>query len=237
LCHHGALVTDYNSDSFDPAAALTENTRDLNATLTAFRASGSQRVLLTASVFAGGEGAGSEGLPHMSPYGLSKALTTETFRYYCSRLELSLGIFVIPNPFGPFEEPRFTTYLIRSWYAGEIPCVRTPAYVRDNIHIDLLKRAYVKFAETFAGPISRIAPSGYISTQGDFARRLAEAMAPRLQLPCPLELAHQTEFAEPRVRIGCDFLDHAALGHKEEAAWDELSAFYRRSYGSTAIAE
>ena len=78
-------------------------------------------------VFEGGEGAGSQGLPDASPYGLSKAHTSRTFQYYCARSEIGLGKFVIPNPFGPLEEARFTTYLARTWLAGKPACVATPA--------------------------------------------------------------------------------------------------------------
>ena len=60
---------------------------------------------------------------------------------------MPLGKFVIPNPLGPFEEPRFCAYLIRQWQAGEAAEVRTPAYVRDNIHVDLLAAAYAAFAK------------------------------------------------------------------------------------------
>ena len=76
VCHHGADVTDYKSDSFDAVAALANNTHRLREVLAALRKSGGHGVILTGTVFEGGEGAGSEGLPHFSPYGLSKALTT-----------------------------------------------------------------------------------------------------------------------------------------------------------------
>jgi hypothetical protein len=42
---------------------------------------------------------------------------------------------VISNPFGPFEEPRFCAYLMKTWRAGEIAEVRTPAYLRDNMKV------------------------------------------------------------------------------------------------------
>ena len=84
------------------------------------------QVVISGSVFEGGEGSGSQGLPDFSPYGLSKALTARVFQYYCDRQGLSLGKFVIPNPFGPYEEPRFTAYLMKNWLAGNAPTVRAP---------------------------------------------------------------------------------------------------------------
>jgi len=60
------------------------------------------------------------------------------FRYHCGEARIPLGKFVIPNPFGPFEEPRFTAYLMRSWKDGKPAGVKTPDYVRDNVPVDLL---------------------------------------------------------------------------------------------------
>jgi UDP-glucose 4-epimerase len=229
LCHHGADVTNYKSPDFDTVAALRNNTHNLPAVLETLRGAGCVRVLLTGSVFEGGEGAGSQGLPDFSPYGLSKTLTAQAFRYYCGRAGLSLGKFVIPNPFGPYEEPRFTAYLMKNWLAGTTPNCSSPSYVRDNIHVSLLAKAYVQFVqESPASGFTRINPSGYAESQGSFTLRLAREMGPRLGLPCPVELKKQVDFTEPRIRINTDPLDADALGWDESAAWDELAHYYRR---------
>jgi nucleoside-diphosphate-sugar epimerase len=230
LAHHGADVTDYKSPDFDALAAVANNARHLPAVLEALKAAGCRRVLLTGSVFEGGEGAGSQGLPHFSPYGLSKGLTAEVFRYYCDRAGLGLGKFVIPNPFGPYEEARYTSYLMKSWLAGTTPACSGPAYVRDNIHVSLLARAYARFAATAPDRgFARINPSGYAESQGAFTLRIAQEMRPRLGRPCPVELKKQVEFAEPRVRINTDPPDVDALGWDEAAAWDELALYYQQT--------
>ncbi len=229
LCHHAANVTGYKSDDFDVAAALENNTFNLRKVLTSLVAKGCKSVLLTGSVFEGGEGAGSEGLPSFSPYGLSKALTAQVFTYYAEVQGLSLGKFVIPNPFGPYEEPRFTAYLVRSWYEGKTPSVNTPAYVRDNIHVSLLAKSYADFAETLpteAG-FEKRNPSGYVESQGSFALRFAGEMRRRLDLPCEVELKRQTEFTEPRIRINTEPVVGARLGWEETRAWDEFAAYYQ----------
>jgi len=230
LCHHAAEVTNYKSSDFDAAAAAAANTRNIAAVLAAFAAAGGCRVVLTGSVFEDDEGAGSEDLPAFSPYGLSKALTAQIFRYHARTVRLALGKFVIPNPFGPFEEPRFTAYLVKNWYAGKTPSVETPAYVRDNIHVSLLARAYARFvSEVPAEPVFvKTNPSGYVESQGAFAQRFAREMRPRLGLPCEVELKVQTQFSEPRIRINTDPVDAALLNWNEPAAWDELAAYYRQ---------
>src|SRR5947209_11593970 len=101
LCHHAADVTNYKSPDFNAVEAVAANTHNVTNVLAALKQSGGKGVLLTGSVFENDEGAGSEGLPAFSPYGLSKSLTYQAFRYYTRAAGLPLGKFVIPNPFGP----------------------------------------------------------------------------------------------------------------------------------------
>ncbi|MCX5663062.1 MAG: NAD(P)-dependent oxidoreductase [Planctomycetota bacterium] len=237
FCHHAADVTNYKSPDFNVAAALENNTRNAAAVLKALAAAGCPAMVLTGSVFESDEGAGEQPLRAFSPYGLSKALTFQMFRHYAGSAGLALGKFVIPNPFGPLEDPRFTTYLAKTWHEGKTPAVATPAYVRDNIHVSLLALEYVKFAQAVAksrGPVLlRRNPSGYVETQGAFAERVAKEMHRRLNLPCPLELRLQADFPEPKVRINTDLPDALALGWDESRAWDELAENYSKIFSPT----
>jgi UDP-glucose 4-epimerase len=228
FAHHAAEVTNYKSPDFDVVGALGRNTRNVRGVVDALAGAGCRRVLLTGSIFEQGEGVGSEGLPAFSAYGLSKGLTAEIFKHYCRVAGMHLGKFVIPNPFGPFEEPRFTAYLINAWLSGGTPACATPAYVRDNIHVSLLAKAYVRFAEQLPATtgFSRSNPSGYAETQGAFTRRVAEEMRSRLARPCPVDVKMQETFPEPRVRINTDVLDAVSLGWSESDAWDALAAYY-----------
>jgi UDP-glucose 4-epimerase len=234
LCHHAADVTNYKSPDFDAVGAAANNTRNLPTVLAAFKENGGRRIVLTGSVFEGGEGAGSQGLPDFSPYGLSKRLTAEVFRSYCERDGLSLGKFVIPNPFGPYEEPRYTAYLIKNWLAGKVPSCSNPLYVRDNIHVSLLAKVYARFVADLpeAPGFQKINPLGYAESQGAFTLRLAQELRPRLNLPCEVELKKQTAFPEPRVRINTDLPDADALGWDESAAWDGLAEYYLQNHGA-----
>ncbi len=226
LCHHAADATDYKSQNFNVIAALENNTHRLPQVLDLLKQAGCTKVVLTGSIFENDEGDGSKPLEAFSPYGLSKGLTWQVFRHFAQSRQFHLGKFVIPNPFGPYEEPRFTHYLIKNWFAGTKPSVKTPLYVRDNIHVSLLAKAYVHFSEALAEGISRINPSGYIETQGSFAQRLAREMKDRLGLACEVALEKQTDFTEPLARINTDIVDTNALNWSERAAWDELAAYY-----------
>lgn len=228
LCHHAAEVTDYRSPDFDFVNALRQNTHQLPAVLERLAAVGCQRIVTTGTVFEAHEGAGSAPLISFSPYGLSKSLTDQTIQHFASTFGFSLGKFVIPNPFGPLEDPRFTAYLVRCWKAGEMAEVRTPDYVRDNIHISLLAKSYNRFVEqlpTTSGFV-KTNPSGYVESQGAFAQRFADELRKRCNWKCELQLAKQTEFPEPRVRINTTPLDSEALGWNESGAWDSVAEYY-----------
>jgi nucleoside-diphosphate-sugar epimerase len=228
LCHHAADVRDYKSPDFDPVKALADNAFGLVETLRVMRGAGCDRLVLTGSVFEQREGAGTQPAGAFSPYGLSKGLTADLYAFYAAREGVTLGKVVIPNPFGAFEEPRFTAYLMKSWAEGRCPTVGTPAYIRDNIQVSLLAAAYAGFVAAMPsdGGFHVCRPSGYVESQGDFARRFAREMAARLMLDCPLELAHQTVFAEPPIRINTDRVDADRLGWNEAAAWDGVARFY-----------
>lgn len=229
LCHHAAEVTNYKSPDFDVQHALLHNTLNLRAVLSALKKRGVKGVVVTGSVFENEEGVGSPPLRAFSPYGLSKGLTWQTFRYYCGDWGLPLGKFVIPNPFGPFEEPRFTTYLMNTWKEGKSAIVKTPDYVRDNIHADLLATAYSQFADRVAvssQPECKLNPSGYIESQGAFALRVAREVSIRTQWACKVELAAQADFAEPLIRLNQQPASQLVAGWTESAAWDQFVAFY-----------
>jgi nucleoside-diphosphate-sugar epimerase len=228
LCHHGAEVGDYRSPEFDPYRAAAANLYRLPEVLRALKDRGCGRLVLTGSVFEANEGAGSAPLRAFSPYGLSKTLTAEAAQFYADREGFTFEKFVIPNPFGPGEEPRFTAYLMKTWLAGETARVETPRYVRDNIPMSLLAKAYTGFvgANPAPGTVRRLNPSCYPESQGAFAERVRREAAARLGLPCALELGAQTEFPEPPMRINTDLLDAVALGWSENRAWDEFVTYY-----------
>jgi UDP-glucose 4-epimerase len=224
LCHHAAQVGDYRSVDFDIAAALAQNTANLRAVLETLRNGGLKGAILTGSVFEQNEGAGEAPLVAFSPYGLSKGLTADVFRHRCREAGVRYAKFVIPNPFGPLEEPRFCAYLIRAWKKGEVARVNTPLYVRDNIHVSLLAAAYAKFAGEIASGAcrDRLSPSGYVEAQGAFAERFAAAMRPRLGMECKLELGKQTDFSEPLMRVNVDAATRYVGNWNEAAAWDAV---------------
>lgn len=230
LCHHAADVTDYKNPDFNVAQAVESNTYRLTEVLDLLQQQGCEKILLTGSVFEQQEGKGDNLDQAVSPYGYSKGVTSEVFRFACEEFKSSLGKFVIPNPFGPFEEKRFTTYLASSWLAGNVPEVSFPDYVRDNIHVSLLAKVYADAANKMDG-FQQWNPSGYCESQGEFTTRFAREMEQRLSLPCRYKLCKQKEFNEPKTRINTQPVGPETFQWDESEAWDALAHYYKTYYG------
>lgn len=227
LCHHAANATNYKSPDFDALAATQANCLSLPDVLAALARNGCRRILLTGSVFEANEGVGSYPLRAFSPYGLSKTLTTETFRFYAERAQMGLGKFVIPNPFGPYEGARFPHYLMRCWTSGHDARINTPAYVRDNIPASLLALAYADAVAALPeSGFVKFSPSYYVETQSAFAQRFAREIGRRLNIETPLVMAAQADFSEPMTRINTERIVVGPERWREDVAWDEAAAYY-----------
>ena len=88
----------------------------------------------------------------------------------------------------------------------------------------IMARAHVKSAAG-AGR-AKLNPSGYVESQGAFAERFAAAMRPRLGLACGLDLATQTDFSEPMMRVNTDSAARYVGEWDEKAAWDQAGEGY-----------
>ncbi len=178
LCHHMAMVSDfsYRAMDYNIPSALEESTKNIDLVMQALKDNGCKAVLVTGSIFEAGEGKGQGSDKPAYPYALSKTFTYEVVKYYAEHYGLNHGKFVISNPFGPMEEPKFTSYLMQTWIKKEEAAVKTPEYIRDNIHVSLLAKIYKEFAEDVYKSKSplKINPSGYVGKQGEFAERFRD---------------------------------------------------------------
>lgn len=224
LCHHAAEVGDYRNPDFDIAGAVAANTANLRQVLATMGKRAGNGVVLTGSFFEANEGAGSAPRRAFSPYAVSKALTADVVRYRCQETGIPFAKFVIPHPFGPLEQPRLGAYLAKTWRSGGTAEIKTPAYIRDNIHVGLLAAAYVRFVGEASAPERRLNPSGYIESQGAFVERIAREVRQRTGLACGVTLLKQQDFPEPVIRVNTDAADHYVPAWDESAAWDAYAA-------------
>lgn len=230
LCHHAADVTNYKNLDFDYIEAVRKNTNNIDKVLKKLQEKGCNKVLLTGSVFEQREGIGSDELRAVSPYGLSKGLTADIFKYYCNIRNINLGKFVIPNPFGPYEEDKFTSFLIKNWFNGKIAPIGYPDYIRDNIHVSLLALSYVNFSQNLNLSYQQINPSQYAESQANFTKRFSNEMQNRLGMACDFEISLQKDFMEPLIRINSDQLNYRDLKWNETTTWDALANYYLQKH-------
>ena len=228
LCHHAAETSGYKNIDFDYVHAIAQNTFKINDVLKELAAKECSKIVVTGSFFEPGEGAGDSILRAFSPYGVAKKATADLFEYFAQRHQMAFGKFVIPNPFGPLEGDRFTSYLMGSWIKGEISIVKTPDYVRDNIHVSILALAYSEFVgnKVWKGS-AKFNPSGYVESQKDFTLRVSRETSKRLGLSCQVEFLQQKDFSEPLKRFNTDPIYGGILGWDESRAWDEMVNYYR----------
>ena len=203
---------------------MDQNAKNLLSVLTTLKSKGCGRIIVSGSVFEPFEGGETEGIAH-SLYGLSKGLTSQVFHAYARSLGLAIGKFVIPNPFGPLEEFRFTSYLAHSWLNQKIPMLINPYNICDNIPIELLSDAYVSFSESNQ-TVCR--PSGFVETQREFANRFASAMRPRLGLTCHFMTSKEASSQSAFKRFNQQDMVH----HWDETVfWDRLAKYYLDMWG------
>ena len=229
LAHHAAAVGNYRAPDYDMLGAVAQNTHRFADVVAEMKARGLRGIVATGSVFEQDEGVGEAPRRAFSLYGLSKGLSFQIIRYHAGALGLKLTKFVLPNPVGPYEEPRFGHYLVQTWRRGEAAEVRTPDYVRDNLPITLAADRYAAVvAETPAQATACrvVAPSGYVESQGAFAERLGRELGPRLGLAARVVLGRQTDFSEPLMRVNTESVLAHAPPEAVRGFWDAYARFY-----------
>jgi len=127
---------------------------------------------------------------------------------------------------------------MNTWKEGGTVQVKSPDYIRDNIHLDLLSTVYARFAtsgmssprspgsQSISASLARINPSGYAETNRDFTLRVAREVRARTGWKCEVELLKQQDFSEPLRRTNLEPAAPLAPEWNEKASWDAFVEFY-----------
>lgn len=221
MAHHGADIPGYRSPDYDPKAGFQRNMQGVPEAIAAFARAGGRALMVTGTYFEEGEGGGELAA---SPYGASKSMTNAEQGRLAAAAGLGFGKFVIPSPFGPWEEGRIVWSLFQAWSQGRPAEILNPAYVRDQLPVPLLGDAYVSAARAVLAwtTPARFRPSGFVETVGAFAGRVANHVRARTGWACELKLHEQTAFPEPPERAN----DQTMVLVDERAFWDGYVAYY-----------
>ncbi len=216
-CHHGAWTEQYRTFDYDIHKAFSINTRSIREVCRLLSRNGCRKIFVSGSIFAEAE-------PVFSPYGLAKRMTTQAVALYGVHAGLQVSNVVIPNPFGPLDNPKLLRYLVEQWSQDNVPVIHTPDYVRDNIPVTLLAHGVVDWIERCPVEAGRstFAPSGYVSTMRDFVERVATAFRTRLGWDCSVEYAQQQDFSQPMTLINSTSMVDQFPEWNETDFWDSV---------------
>ena len=226
LCVHHAVVGDYRSADFDVASAVRSATDGARTIADAVATKGGTVAMLTRSIFEAGQGV-SDDPRAIGLYAVAKSATVGVWLEHVQNSGLARAEFTVPNPFGPYEEPRLVDFLVKTWAAGSTPTLRAPWWVRDNFPIQLLAADYAASVERAAqGTVVRRVPSHMVASNLEYARRIGDEFALRWEKPCPVGVDTILDTDEPHLRIGIDRVEWSDHGLDERKFWDDYASFY-----------
>lgn len=232
VCLHHAVVGDYQSAEFDVSQAVASATAGALPLLAAAHRKGTRGVVLTHSIFEGGRGISDDPRP-IGMYAVAKTAVGGVWSERARQLGLPVSEFTIANPFGPLEEPRLVSYLVRSWQSGVTPTLKAPEWVRDNLPAPLLAASYADVVEAAAvGLVQRVTPSHTVVSNLEFARLIGSEFASRWGFCCPVDRTAEHLTAEPRVRVGVNRLAWSQVPSSVTTFWDQYADFYASSRDS-----
>lgn len=227
LALHGWAGGDHRRADLPVDEAVAATTFRLAGTLDRLRAGAGPVVLLTGTVFEGGEGGEDPELPPLDRYGLAKTLIRERVRFAAWEAGLRLHRFVVPHPIGAGDKPGLVADLAAAWRDGQAAVLRSPGTIRDVVPVDLLSLDYACYCEAAAaGAAAGVRrPSGEIATLAVHAERIAQAFRERLGWDCRIEARAGAALQAARVnREPCVSLHP---GWSPRRFWDDLVGFHR----------
>lgn len=224
LFHHGAFVGNYKGADFPIEEAFFRNTRNAEKVFEVLKRK-SIRFIYSSTYAEKLEGGQSSNIS-ISPYGFSKYISSERFRYCSDFFGLKSLQIVIPNPFGCYEEERLTFTILKKWLSGETPTLSYPKYIRDNIPVDLLASIVAK--SIVDGTKGRIAPSGYVGTMEDFVNNLANRFEMHFGNKPKFDI-RELAYTEPMIRTN-DQGKEIANWNLEEDFWHNYFENYKLQF-------
>lgn len=221
VCMHAAHGTESFRNGMTWGSAIACSADAIDDIVIACKNSGVKDIVLSESYQQGRDGTISS-----NDYRFSKEMTSRMYQYACKKHGVNLRTFVIPNPFGPFENEKFTLSAMRAWSSGKAFKVNEPEVNTDNIHVDLLSQVYREF---ILYKDKNYVATQYQGSQWNFALKFAREMKKRLIIDTVLEIDGSRELDTPaasyffhsdKCELVCGYL------WNEEASWDELAKYY-----------
>lgn len=196
ICFHHALTKNYNSNSkFNLSKSIAENTKNIESVLKILNKK--TKILVSNTIF---QKIPSKNYKAVNKYGFSKSITYEKIMLFCKKYNLQFKSIYITNPWGPLEEKKLNYYLISNWIKNKNITISHPRYIRDNIYIDKLTKAYVKIVYSKSKKIDYF-PSGYCSTNKEFIEAFKRKFEKFFKQKINISYAKKAIYDQPLKRI------------------------------------
>jgi len=216
VCLHGTATFDYRNPNFEIEEALKQTLKVSEMIINLFPKA---YFIHTGTFSEPNESFGDDNRTSFNPYSTSKQLIYEKHKEKV--VSGKLLKYVMPNPFGPLENHKFTGYLIQEWSSGKIPVIKTPNYIRDNVPIDLLARHYTSTINEFlnSGDVRTVWPSKYVESNLAFAERYARKFESYTGIHVELSAPQHHEYLEPRFRVNQNYCEDIVKNWDEDLSW------------------
>ena len=99
-CHHGCYTASHISSKFSLQKSIEENTNNIEECIYTLKEKGCKSIVLTGSYFQRRFSGSSDVNSEFSLYAVSKNITFDIFKYWCSKYGINLHHFIMPNPIG-----------------------------------------------------------------------------------------------------------------------------------------
>ena len=221
LALHGTATFDYRSSNFDTEKALRET---VQTTTDVLNLHNPKKIIHTGTFSEKNESVSDLRKESFNSYSESKSMIWDKHKEIARQKKIEIYKYVMPNPYGPLENPKFTSYLVKCWSEGSVPKVKFPNYIRDNVPIDLLSNHYAKFVENILDNQydneHKIYPSFYVESVLAFAQRYSREIGKRLKTNFSIDFEQFHEFQEPRIRVNSDLCTDLVKNWNEVNSWD-----------------
>jgi UDP-glucose 4-epimerase len=223
---HGAAIQGYRSPDFDFVKSVSDSLRGVKEIFNAFQQQGLKGIVHSGTVFES-----VDGLPALSPYGLSKQMVWDALSYWAQSKEIALTKVWIPNPIGSLEnEDRLIPIFVKQWKQKTAAKLTVPRLVYDHVPAAWLANFYVRAVEaqshSSAGLQSHLRPSAFILNNGELVENFREAFQKQSSLPCDYLTQEDPKFKLGITRKNSDPCPELQDPKKISAFWETYAAYW-----------
>lgn len=196
LCFHHAYTKDYNDDKkFKLKKSLNENLNNIDELFEFIERK--SKIIITNTIF---QKISSKNYKSINNYGVSKSISYEKIKSLCKLHNIKYKSFFITNPWGVYEEKKLHYYLFKNWFKNKVAIIKFPHYIRDNIHIEKLSKAYLEIINSRSKK-KEYFPSGYCSSNKVFIEALRKEFEKFFNIKTRVKYLKKINNEQPLIRI------------------------------------